>query len=36
MLFAYQNKDGDCPHQFEIEAICEAKQLTHETQEVEK
>lgn len=26
MLFAYQNKDADCPHQFEIEAIKQAQE----------
>lgn len=31
MLFAYQNKDADFPHQFEIEAVRQAQQLTHET-----
>lgn len=30
MLFAYVNKDGDCPHQFEIDAVKEAEELLKE------
>ncbi len=27
MWFAYQNKDGDCPHSFEEEAVKQAEKL---------
>lgn len=27
MWFAYENKDGDCPHEFEKEAVKEAQEI---------
>jgi len=27
MLFAYTNKDAECPHQFEVEAVASVKAL---------
>lgn len=35
MLFVYRNKDADCPHQFEIEAVRQANALLHQAQEQE-
>ena len=27
MWFAYENKDGDCPHEFEKDAVKEAQEI---------